>query len=100
MEYIKLSNRVEMPQIGYGAFLIPPDEAERCVNDALEEGYRSIVAIPKSTHKERMAQNFNIFDFALTDDDMAKIAAMNQHDTGTVVSQDPKFIKYLIETYS
>ncbi|MCM1491053.1 MAG: aldo/keto reductase [Muribaculum sp.] len=61
---------------------------------------RGIVAIPKSTHKERMAQNFNIFDFFLTDEDMAKIATMNQHDTGTVDFQDPKFIKYLIETYS
>ena len=61
---------------------------------------RGIVAIPKSTHKERMAQNFNIFDFVLTDDDMAKIATLNQHDTGTVDFQDPKFIKYLIETYS
>ena len=60
---------------------------------------RSIVAIPKSTHKERMAQNFNLFDFALTDDDMAQIATMNQHDTGTVNFNDMNFVKYLIETY-
>lgn len=60
---------------------------------------RGIVAIPKSTHKERMAQNFNLFDFALTDDDMAQIATMNQHDTGTVNFNDINFVKYLIETY-
>ncbi|MBR3559120.1 MAG: aldo/keto reductase [Bacteroidales bacterium] len=60
---------------------------------------RGVVAIPKSTHKERMAQNFNLFDFALTDDDMAQIATMNQHDTGTVNFGDPQFVKYLIETY-
>lgn len=60
---------------------------------------RGIVAIPKSTHKERMAQNFNLFDFALTDDDMAQIATMNQHDTGTVNFNDMNFVKYLIETY-
>ena len=60
---------------------------------------RGIVAIPKSTHKERMQQNFDIFDFTLTDDDMAQIATMNQHDTGTVNFNDMQFVKYLIETY-
>ena len=60
---------------------------------------RGIVAIPKSSHKERMAQNFDIFNFALSDDDMAKIATLNQHDTGTVNFGDPQFVKYLIENY-
>lgn len=60
---------------------------------------RGIVAIPKSTHKERMAQNIDIFDFTLTDDDMAQIAKMNQHDTGTINFNDPQFVKYLIENY-
>ena len=60
---------------------------------------RGVVAIPKSTHKERMAQNLDIFDFQLTDEDMAQIAMMNQHDTGTVNFSDMNFVKYLIETY-
>jgi len=60
---------------------------------------RGIVAIPKSTHKERMEQNLDIFDFELTADDMAQIATMNQHDTGTVNFGDIQFVKYLIETY-
>ena len=60
---------------------------------------RGIVAIPKSTHKERMAQNLDIFDFTLTDEEMAQIATMNQHDTGTVNFSDMNFVKYLIETY-
>ena len=60
---------------------------------------RGIVAIPKSTHKERMQQNLDIFDFTLTDDDMAQIATMNQHDTGTVNFNDMNFVKYLIENY-
>ena len=60
---------------------------------------RGIVAIPKSSHKERMAQNLNILDFMLTTEEMAQIATMNQHDTGTVNFQDPQFVKYLIETY-
>ena len=60
---------------------------------------RGIVAIPKSTHKERMQQNLDIFNFTLTADEMARIATLNQHDTGTVNFQDPQFVKYLIENY-
>ena len=60
---------------------------------------RGIVAIPKSSHKERMAQNFDIFDFSLTADEMTQIATMNRHDTGTINFTDPQFVKYLIETY-
>ena len=60
---------------------------------------RGIVAIPKSSHKERMAQNFDIIDFSLSADEMALIANMNQHDTGTVNFNDVPFVKYLIETY-
>ena len=60
---------------------------------------RGIVAIPKSSHKERMAQNFDVFDFTLSDDDMAQIALLNQHDTGTINFGDPQFVKYLIENY-
>ena len=60
---------------------------------------RGIVAIPKSTHKERMEQNFSIFDFTLTDEDMAQIAQMNQQDTGFINFGDPQFVKYLIENY-
>lgn len=60
---------------------------------------RGVVAIPKSSHKERMAQNFDIFDFTLTDDDMKSIVKLNQHDSGTIDFGDPQFVKYLIETY-
>jgi diketogulonate reductase-like aldo/keto reductase len=60
---------------------------------------RGIVAIPKSTHRERMEQNLNIFDFSLSADEMTQIATMNQHDAGTVNFVDPQFVKYLIETY-
>ena len=60
---------------------------------------RGVVAIPKSSHKERMVQNLDIFDFTLTDAEMEQIAAMNQHDTGTIDFSDIQFVKYLIETY-
>ena len=58
-----------------------------------------IVAIPKSSHKERMEQNFNIFDFSLSSNEMQQIATLNQEDAGFVNFQDPNFVKYLIETY-
>lgn len=58
-----------------------------------------IVAIPKSSHKERMEQNFNIFDFSLSSNEMQQIATLNQEDAGFVNFQDPRFVKYLIETY-
>ncbi|MBQ9467045.1 MAG: aldo/keto reductase [Muribaculaceae bacterium] len=60
---------------------------------------RGIVAIPKSSHKERMAQNLDIFDFTLTDAEMATIATLNRHDTGTINFADVPFVKHLIETY-
>ena len=42
MDTIKLNNGVEMPQLGYGVFQVSPVEAERCVADALNVGYRMI----------------------------------------------------------
>ena len=42
MEYITLNNGVKMPQLGYGVYQVSPDEAERCVSDALSVGYRMV----------------------------------------------------------
>jgi diketogulonate reductase-like aldo/keto reductase len=42
MKTIKLNNGVEMPQMGYGVYQVPPEECERCVSDALSVGYRLI----------------------------------------------------------
>lgn len=42
MQTIKLSNGIEMPQMGYGTYQITPEECERCVSDALNAGYRMI----------------------------------------------------------
>lgn len=60
---------------------------------------RGIVAIPKSSHIERMQQNFDVFGFKLTQDDMAQIETMNQSDAGFINFGDPAFVKYLLETY-
>ncbi len=42
MEYVKLSNGVQMPILGYGVFQVTKNECERCVLDALKAGYRLI----------------------------------------------------------
>lgn len=42
MEYVKLSNGIEMPILGYGVYQVTKDECERCVLDALKAGYRAI----------------------------------------------------------
>jgi len=55
---------------------------------------RGIVAIPKSVKKERMEENFDVFDFELTDDDMQGIASLDQ-GFKTVDHNDPEFLKYL-----
>ena len=36
-----------------------------------------VVVIPKSTHEERMQENFNVFDFVLTDEEMKQIEALD-----------------------
>lgn len=57
---------------------------------------RGIVVIPKSTHKERMIENFNVFDFSLTPDDMAAIAALDTAKTLFFSHYDPEMVKWLI----
>lgn len=57
---------------------------------------RGIIAIPKSERKERMQENFDIFDFSLTDEEMLQIASLNRTDAGTRNFDDPEFIKRLL----
>ncbi len=55
-----------------------------------------VVVIPKSTHKNRMEENFNIFDFELTEDDLNKIRTL---DTGKSLFCDhysPEFTEFIV----
>ena len=56
---------------------------------------RGIVAIPKSVHKERMAENFAIGDFLLSDEDMAVIASMDTGHSVILDLHDPKEVERL-----
>ena len=55
---------------------------------------RGVVVIPKSTHKERMEQNIDIWDFTLTEEEMKRIASLDMGYEGTAVKHfDPEFVR-------
>ena len=58
---------------------------------------RGVVAIPKSVRKERMAENFNVFDFDLTADEMRAIATLDTGASSFFDHRDPAMVKWLSE---
>lgn len=56
---------------------------------------RGVVVIPKSVHKERMAENIAIWDFELTQDGMEKIAKLDMGHSEIVDHSNPEFVKAL-----
>ena len=54
---------------------------------------RDIIIIPKSVHTERMEQNLNIFDFTLSDEDMAAIATLDTAKSLFFDHHDPEVVK-------
>lgn len=58
---------------------------------------RGIVVIPKSTHKERMAQNLDVFDFTLTNEDMQDIAALDTKTSSFFSHQDPAIVEWFVK---
>lgn len=55
-----------------------------------------VVVIPKSTHKERMEENFNVFDFELTADEMAKVEALDGGESLFFSHYDPKTVEWFM----
>ena len=58
---------------------------------------RNIVVIPKSTHKERMAQNLDVFDFTLSNEDMQAIAALDTKTSSFFSHQDPAMVEWFVQ---
>jgi diketogulonate reductase-like aldo/keto reductase len=56
---------------------------------------RGVSILPKSVHVERMEQNFDIWDFTLSDEDMQKIAALDLGHSEIVDHSDPAFVKMI-----
>ena len=55
---------------------------------------RGIVIIPKSVHYERMVENFNVFDFELSADDMEKIATLDKERSAFFSHYDPNMVEW------
>ena len=58
---------------------------------------REVVVIPKTTHYERMVENLNVFDFALSDDDMAAIATLDKKESSFFSHNDPVMVEWFVQ---
>lgn len=58
---------------------------------------RGIVVIPKSTHLERMEENFRVFDFELSEEDMAEIAALDKEQSSFFSHTDPGMVEWFAD---
>lgn len=57
---------------------------------------RGIIVIPKSTHIERMQENFNVFDFTLTPEDMAVISKLDKNKSSFFDHTDPNMVEWFV----
>ena len=57
---------------------------------------RGVVVIPKSTHKDRMEQNMDVFNFLLTDEDMKTIEKLDTKHTLFASHRDPQFVELIL----
>lgn len=57
---------------------------------------RGVVVIPKSTHKERMAENLDVFDFSLTPEEMTKIEALDGGESLFFSHYDPQTVEWIL----
>lgn len=58
---------------------------------------RGIVVIPKTTHYDRMVENFNVFDFSLTEEEMDTIATLDTATSSFFSHQDPAMVEWFVK---
>lgn len=58
---------------------------------------RGVVVIPKSTHKERMIQNLDVFDFNLSEQDMEEISKLDKEESLFFSHYDPAMVEFLVK---
>lgn len=58
---------------------------------------RGVVVIPNSVHKERMQENFNLFDFEVSSTDMDAITVLDTKKSAFFDHRDPNMVKWLSE---
>ncbi len=58
---------------------------------------RGVVAIPKSVRPERMRENIDVFDFALSAEEMERIGALDQKQSAFFSHQDPNMVEWFVE---
>ena len=58
---------------------------------------RGVVVIPKSTHKERMKENFQVFDFVLDENDMKVIASLDKAESSFFSHYDPVMVEWFVK---
>lgn len=61
---------------------------------------RGVVVIPKSTHIERMEENFNVFDFELTNEDIEAISALDKKQSSFFSHTDPNMVQWFVKMVS
>lgn len=57
---------------------------------------RGVVVIPKSIHYERMVENFNVFNFKLSDEDMAEISKLDKNESSFFSHYDPQMVEWFV----
>lgn len=58
---------------------------------------RGVIVIPKSVHKNRMIENFNVFDFTLDEEDIKLISNMDTETSAFFSHRDPAMVEWFVK---